>query len=101
MAVNLDMIETYDYLPAQLEQEIVKCAKGSNGKKYGTAGKKIGNAHLRRAFSEVVQLSARMNAAASPQKVVSASDEQKFRAHSRPEPLFAHWSCHGPSSWSG
>lgn len=35
---------------------LVKCAKESNGKKYGTAGKKIGNAHLRWAFSEAAQL---------------------------------------------
>lgn len=31
---------------------LVKCAKESNGKKYGTSGKKIGNAHLKWAFSE-------------------------------------------------
>jgi transposase len=30
---------------------LVKCAKESNGKKYGTSGKKIGNAQLRWAFS--------------------------------------------------
>jgi transposase len=35
---------------------LVKCARESNGKKYGTAGKKIGNAHLRWAFSEAAQL---------------------------------------------
>ncbi|WP_457573273.1 IS110 family RNA-guided transposase [Desulfolithobacter sp.] len=35
---------------------LVKCAKESNGKKMGTAGKKIGNAHLRWAFSEAAQL---------------------------------------------
>ncbi len=35
---------------------LVKCAKESNGKKYGTGGKKIGNAHLRWAFSEAAQL---------------------------------------------
>jgi transposase len=29
---------------------LVKCAKESNGKKYGTSGKKIGNAHKRWAF---------------------------------------------------
>ena len=114
IAVNLDMIETYDYLLSQLEQEIVKCAKEhdatsyallrtipgvgriialvllyeienisrfprvqdfasycrlvkcakeSNGKKYGTAGKKIGNAHLRWAFSEAAQLFLRCNGA--------------------------------------
>jgi len=41
---------------------LVKCAKESNGKKYGTAGKKIGNAHLRWAFSEAAQLFLRTNA---------------------------------------
>ncbi len=35
---------------------LVKCAKESNGKKYGSAGRKIGNAHLRWAFSEAAQL---------------------------------------------
>ncbi len=35
---------------------LVKCAKESNGKRYGSAGKKIGNAHLRWAFSEAAQL---------------------------------------------
>lgn len=35
---------------------LVKCPKESNGKKYGTAGNKIGNAHLRWAFSEAAQL---------------------------------------------
>jgi len=110
------MIETYDHVLVQLEQEIIKCAKGhdstsyallktipgvgriialillyeiedisrfprvqnfapycrlvkcakeSNGKKYGTAGKKIGNAHLRWAFSEAAQLFIRGNGAGS------------------------------------
>lgn len=40
---------------------LVKCAKESNGKKYGTTGKKIGNAHLRWAFSEAAQLFLRTN----------------------------------------
>jgi transposase len=40
---------------------LVKCAKESNGKKYGTSGKKIGNAHLRWAFSEAAQLFLRCN----------------------------------------
>ena len=35
---------------------LVKCAKESNGKIYGTAGRKIGNAHLRWAFAEAAQL---------------------------------------------
>jgi transposase len=35
---------------------LVKCAKESNGKRYGTSGKKIGNAHLKWAFSEAAVL---------------------------------------------
>jgi transposase len=35
---------------------LVKCAKESNGKKSGTGGKKIGNAHLKWAFSEAAVL---------------------------------------------
>lgn len=35
---------------------LVKCTKESNGKKYGTSGKKIGNAHLKWAFSEAAVL---------------------------------------------
>jgi len=35
---------------------LVKCAKESAGKKYGTAGGKIGNAHLKWAFSEAALL---------------------------------------------
>ena len=35
---------------------LVKSAKESNGKKYGSSGKKIGNAHLKWAFSEAAVL---------------------------------------------
>jgi transposase len=35
---------------------LVKSAKESNGKRYGTSGKKIGNAHLKWAFSEAAVL---------------------------------------------
>lgn len=35
---------------------LVKCPKESNGKKSGTSGKKIGNAHLKWAFSEAAPL---------------------------------------------
>jgi transposase len=35
---------------------LVKCAKESAGKKYGTGGGKIGNAHLKWAFSEAALL---------------------------------------------
>ena len=35
---------------------LVRCSKESNGKKYGSSGKKIGNAHLKWAFSEAAAL---------------------------------------------
>ena len=35
---------------------MVKSAKESHGKRYGTSGKKIGNAHLKWAFSEAAVL---------------------------------------------
>jgi transposase len=35
---------------------LVKCLKESSGKKYGSSGKKIGNAHLKWAFSEAAAL---------------------------------------------
>ena len=35
---------------------LVKSARESNGKKYGSSGKKIGNAHLKWAFSEAAVL---------------------------------------------
>jgi len=40
---------------------LVKCAKESAGKKYGTGGKKIGNVHLKWAFSEAAVLFLRNN----------------------------------------
>ena len=40
---------------------LVKCAKESAGKRYGTSGKKIGNAHLKWAFSEAAVLFLRNN----------------------------------------
>jgi transposase len=41
---------------------LVKCAKESAGKRYGTSGKKIGNAYLQWAFSEAAVLFLRHNA---------------------------------------
>ena len=41
---------------------LVKCAKESAGKRLGTSGKKIGNAHLKWAFSEAAVLFLRQNA---------------------------------------
>jgi transposase len=40
---------------------LITCAKESNGKKYGAGGKKIGNAHLRWAFSLAAQLFLKSN----------------------------------------
>jgi len=40
---------------------LVKCAKESAGKRYGTSGSKIGNVHLKWAFSEVAVLFLRAN----------------------------------------
>ncbi len=40
---------------------LVKCAKQSNGKLSGSSGKKIGNAHLRWAFSQAAQLFLKRN----------------------------------------
>ncbi|MGH8605215.1 MAG: transposase, partial [Gammaproteobacteria bacterium] len=40
---------------------LVKCAKESAGKKYGSSGKKIGNAYLKWAFSEAAVLFLRNN----------------------------------------
>ncbi len=42
---------------------LVKCAKESAGKRYGTAGAKIGNAYLKWAFSEAAVLLLRNNPA--------------------------------------
>ncbi len=43
---------------------LVKCAKQSDGKHYGYSGAKIGNAHLKWAFSEAAVLGLRKNPAA-------------------------------------
>src|SRR5262249_40631658 len=40
---------------------LVKCAKESGGKRYGSSGKKIGNVHLKWAFSEASVLFLRAN----------------------------------------
>ena len=42
---------------------LVKCAKESAGKRYGTSGSKIGNAYLKWAFSEAAVLFLRANPA--------------------------------------
>jgi len=40
---------------------LIKCSKESGGKRLGTSGKKIGNAHLKWAFSEAATLFLRNN----------------------------------------
>jgi transposase len=40
---------------------LIKCARESCGKRYGTSGKKIGNVHLKWAFSEAAVLFLRKN----------------------------------------
>jgi transposase len=57
---------------------LVKCAKQSDGKHYGYSGKKIGNAHLKWAFSEAAVLSLRKNPAA--QRYVARLAQQHGKA---------------------
>jgi len=58
--VILYEIETIKRFPSVQDfvsySRLVKCSKESNGKKYGSSGKKIGNAHLKWAFSEAAVL---------------------------------------------
>jgi len=58
--VILYEIETIKRFPTVQDfvsySRLVKCSKESNGKKYGSSGKKIGNAHLKWAFSEAAVL---------------------------------------------
>lgn len=58
---------------------LVKCVKESNGKIYGSSGKKIGNAHLRWAFSEAAQLFLKGNEPGKKyhQKLVSKHNKGK------------------------
>jgi transposase len=53
---------------------LVKCAKESGGKRYGYSGKKIGNAHLKWAFSEAAVLFLRGNEAG--QKYVARLEQK-------------------------
>jgi transposase len=53
---------------------LVKCAKESGGKRYGTSGAKIGNAHLKWAFSEAAVLFLRANPAG--QKLLARLERQ-------------------------
>jgi transposase len=53
---------------------LVKCSQESGGKRLGTAGKKIGNAHLKWAFSEAAALFLRHNPAG--QKLLSRLEKK-------------------------
>lgn len=66
--------------------KLVKSTRESNGKIYGTSGKKIGNAHLRRAFSEAAMLFARWSEPAKKYK------ERLIKKHSKGKALsiYAH-----------
>ena len=59
---------------------LVKCAKESDGKHYGYSGKKIGNAHLKWAFSEAAVLCLRGNPAAQRYVARLATKHGKAKA---------------------
>ncbi len=59
---------------------LVKCSKESDGKRYGTSGKKIGNAHLKWAFSEAALLFLRRNPAGKKYLNKLASKHGKGKA---------------------
>jgi transposase len=59
---------------------LVKCKKESAGKSYGTAGRKIGNAYLKWAFSEAAVLFLRQNPPAQAWLEKIASRHNKARA---------------------
>jgi hypothetical protein len=59
---------------------LVKCAKMSDGKHYGYSGKKIGNAHLKWAFSEAAVLGLRGNPAAQRYVTRLATKHGKAKA---------------------
>jgi transposase len=59
---------------------LVKCAKQSDGTHYGYSGKKIGNAHLKWAFSEAAVLSLRKNPAAQRYVARLANKHGKAKA---------------------
>ncbi len=59
---------------------LVKCAKESAGKRYGSSGKKIGNRHLKWAFSEAAVLFLRGNPSAQRYKQRLVSKHGKSKA---------------------
>lgn len=61
---EIENIERFEQVGNLLSYgRLVKCARESAGKKYGTGGAKIGNVHLRWAFGEVACLYLRNNPA--------------------------------------
>jgi transposase len=69
---------------------LVKSARESNGKRYGTSGKKIGNAHLKWAFSEAAVLFLKNNEPAK--KYLRSSLTDMARARRRRS---------SPTNWDG
>lgn len=65
---------------------LVKSVRESNGKTYGSSGKKIGNAHLRWAFSEAAMLFSRWSEPAKKYKARLLKKHSKGKALS----IFAH-----------
>ena len=65
---------------------LVKCARESAGKRYGTSGKKIGNAHLKWAFSEAAVLFLRGN----PQGMKFKKRLEKKHGKSKALSILAH-----------
>ena len=59
---------------------LVKWAKESAGKRYGSSGRKIGNRHLKWAFSEAAALFLRGNPAAQRQEQRLVSKHGKSKA---------------------
>jgi transposase len=59
---------------------LVKCAKASAGKRYGTSGQKIGNAYLKWAFSEAAVLFLRNNPAGQKDLARLAKKHSKGKA---------------------
>jgi transposase len=82
--VLLDEIHDIDRFPTGQDFvsycRLVKCAKESAGKRLGTSGEKIGNAHLKRAFSEAAALFLRHNPAGQKYLARLAKKHDKGKA---------------------
>ena len=73
-------IERFPTVQLPLLQSPGRCEHESAGKNYGTAGKKIGNAHLKWAFSEAAVLFLRKNPDAQAWLEEMANKHNKARA---------------------